>query len=228
MSSQEKVSIWRNRNFLMLWFSQASNIIAQILLQICLVTYIYHLSSSVIGAASIPAVSGIAMFVGSFLASHFIQRFNIQKILQWIGFMRAGLLAILIVGLWYFADFVYEMIGMMLLVQFMLSLLSSWYQPARFALIPLIVSNKAYTQANGALVLIQQTLYTIGWSLGATAVLYLPTSVLLISSLGLFCISGVAMLFVKLEKIESPNKTRSRSKPAWKLVWQNPLFVQLL
>ncbi|WP_180954976.1 MFS transporter [Bacillus sp. V3-13] len=215
-------TLWRHSNFLKLWGSQTFNSLGQILLQVAVITEIYKLTQSISGAASVPAISAIASFIGSLTASFLIDRFSLVRLLFIIGLLRAGLTILLGSFLIYASKIT---VFPALSVLFILAFISSWYQPARFALLPFIVSRELYVKASASISLVQQSLFSIGWALGGILTITLSFSTIISFVIVAFGISGLFVLLVKTQANENKqNVGKQKPVPAWKQVVRSPII----
>ncbi|WP_159102376.1 MFS transporter [Caldalkalibacillus mannanilyticus] len=215
-------SLWKQPNFIKLWFSQTANILGQIVLEIVLISQVYRLTGSVFGASLVPAITSISVFLGSFLASYYISRFDQKRLLHTIGWIRAILTLLFI---WLASGFqtdLYVIIGI-LVFKFILSFVGSWYGPARFALLPLIVSREQYIKANGTLTVVQQLLMTAGWALGSASLFLFSNVQLLMFCCLMFALSGVLIQSIQIQQKEEKKEAKKRAKPGWQLALQSPM-----
>lgn len=97
---------------------------------------------------------------------------------------------------------------------------TSWYQPARFALLPLVISKHHVVKANGAVSLIHQVWMTAGWAVGGLLSVSVPFTVMIASVAGGFFLSGTLVGTISMKK-KSPVSTKVES--AWKDVWKLPV-----
>lgn len=213
-------SLWKNPDFLRLWASQTLQSLAQVLLQVVVLVQVYRLTDSVVGAAVVPATSGLALFAGSLLASFFIERFPLRSLIHHISWIRA-VLTVVLGGILSVPS---PSIFVILLVLFMLSFVSAWYQPARFALLPQVVERREYMKANGKLTLVHQMFLTTGWAVGGMLTLWVPFwGILGFVSLS-FALSGILVYGIRLRESPTVSEPVGHSEPAWKLLWQSPII----
>ncbi|KYG26095.1 MFS transporter [Alkalihalobacillus trypoxylicola] len=213
---ETKQSIFKQTNFLKLWLSQSFNSLAQILIQVIVMVEVYQRTESATGPALVLATMSLTLFVSSILASYYIERFPLKRILHASGWLK-GVSAIS-VGYFLYLD---SSVGFILMFVSLvgLSFLNAWYSPARFAFLPLVVTKNEYIKANGTLVMIDQLLATAGWALGAVLSLYIPLQILIGMMALLFISSGILIQTIRLSSIQKATPKVKLTTPAWKELW---------
>ncbi len=215
-----KMQLWTQPNFLKLWFSQSLNSLAQILLQVVVMVQVYQITESVTGAAGVLAIMSLSLFISGMIASNIIDRYSMKKIIHYAGWLRG--LFTLLVGFFLFSDIQFSIIFMFLCLVF-ISFINAWYQPARFAILPLIIPKDQYIQANGTLVIIQQLIMTAGWGLGGILAVYIWFPLLIVLIALAYILSGVLAHLIRLEKVEVKIEKSEKRVPAWKEIWRIPV-----
>ena len=205
-------NLFRQPPFVMLWLSQTLQSLGTVLLQVIVMVNVYRHTDSVFSSSLVLAVMALGSFAGGILGSRYIHRFSPVQMLKWIEWSRAGLTVIL--GL-----FLYKieplLLFLTLAVLFVVAWMGAWYQPARFALLPMVVSKKEYMKANGTLNVVYQLFLVAGWGLGGMLVAAFPFyAVILIITLS-FLLSGVCIRGIRLKESATLGKT-SKPEPAWR------------
>ncbi|GAA0358943.1 MFS transporter [Bacillus horti] len=196
MKVQKRKALWKQSNFFFLFSSQVSQSMAFILLQVVVMVEIYAQTGSVFGSSLVPAINAFGLFIGGVLGSYYMQHFSEVRLLQSIGLLRAAIVVAL--GFVLFSDSTALVVLLTLL--FLQALAGSWYQPARFSLLPRVVSKAQYMKANGTLAMIHQMFMTAGWALGGVLVVWLPLSWMIGLVSFLFAFSGIAIGMIKIAK----------------------------
>ena len=215
---QEELPIWRQPNFIKLWFSQTLNSLAHILLQVVVMVQVYQRTHSALGSAAVLALMSLSLFISGLFAAKYIDRFSMRSIIHFSGWCRA--LLTIIIGFFLYQNSTAGLIGLFVGIAFY-SFINAWYQPARFALLPLIIPSHQYIRANGTLVMVQQLFMTAGWGIGGFLVVYVSLPVM-VGMLSIFYIlSGSLAYSIKLAE----EKPAAKKKPvsAWKEVWAIPV-----
>jgi hypothetical protein len=217
-------SIWKQKNFLKMWGSQSFQSFAHILLLVVVMVKIYQMTDSVFGAALVLALMSISGFISGLIASYYINRFSLVKLLHFTGWSRG--ISTILVGLLLYHPFSYTLI-LILMVLFFSSFIGAWYQPARFALLPIVVSKGQYMKANGTITLVHQLIVTAGWGIGGLMSVYLPFQYIVGVIAVCFVISGVLVQLIKINvelNVELKEvKVNENPEPAWKKVFKIPI-----
>ncbi|MDB5078565.1 MAG: hypothetical protein JWP00_489 [Chloroflexi bacterium] len=222
-------SIFRNRNFMLLWISQALSQTAQNTLNLALVNFVYILSG---GSPTQTAIATVAFVLPgvffSALAGVFVDRFDKRRILIITNLLRA----LLIPWLVFMADIPLAWaLPLIFLITCLFSTFSQFFAPAEGAIIPFVVKQEQLTQANS---LFQVTLFAsqfIGFSILA------PLLPRWIGSLNLFwaiaAIYVVCVLFTwwlpsELEKDmpEPTESTRNIMGELWHEIKEGWAFIR--
>ncbi|EGL81380.1 major facilitator superfamily MFS_1 [Caldalkalibacillus thermarum TA2.A1] len=215
-----QIPIWKQVNFVKLWLSQTFNALAHILLQVVVMVQVYKMTNSIVGSASVLAIMSLSLFISGLIASKIIDRYSMKNIIHFAGWARAFLSAL--IGYFLTIETYVGLIGLFGAI-IINSFINAWYNPARFALLPLIVSNDQYVKANGTLVMIQQMLMAAGWALGGIliAFVWFPYIILIICLA--YISSGITVYFIKLDEKENKDQSQENKVPAWIEVWRIPV-----
>ncbi|MGN7300400.1 MFS transporter [Ferdinandcohnia sp. SAFN-114] len=212
--------LWKQPNFLKLWFSQSFNSISHILLQVVVMVQVYQKTNSAAGSASVLALMSLSLFISGLFAAKYIDHFSMKSIIYIAGWTRA-ILTVLI-GLFLFVEQPWGLVGLFLSLV-CLSFINAWYQPARFALLPLIITSDLYIKANATLVTIQQLLMTAGWGISGFLVVYVEIPILIFIVCILHILSGLLVKLIKIENQHLNLKKTKKKRSAWKEVWSIPV-----
>ncbi len=213
-------NLFRQPPFVMLLLSQTLQSLGTILLQVIVMVKVYRHTDSVFSSSLVLAVMALGSFFGGILGSKYIHRFPLTRLLTGIEWSRAGLTVLLALILLH----VYSMqLFLTSVVLFVIALIGAWYQPARFALLPLVVSKKEYMKANGMLNMIHQLFLVAGWGLGGIIAAVLPFySVILLIFIS-FSLSGECIRRIQLQAAPIAAET-SKPEPAWRRMIQVPVI----
>lgn len=205
-------------DFRKLIFSQILNSLATIFLQVTVMVEVYTRTNSVFGASAVIGVMSLSSFASGMIASRIISNYRLKGILHITGLLRAVIT--LLIGFFLIIDqsFTYVLLYLMLIIY---SFVSAWYQPARFAILPLMVAKGQYIKANSILITIQQTLMTVGWALGGVLVLLVPLFYLIVFISLLFAFAGLAAKLISVNEVMDGVKRKNTQ--AWKKVWSIPV-----
>src|SRR5690606_9323033 len=178
--------LFRQSSFVKLWTSQILQSLANVLLQVSVMVQVYQQTHSVFRSSMVWAVMALGPLVRGILGSRYIDRFSLARLLSGIEWFRARftlLLALLLLQN-HLQLFLPE------IVLFVIALIGAWYHPARFALLPLVVSKQGYMKANGILNLIHQLFLVAGWGLGGMIAAVFPFYAVVLIIFASFLLSG--------------------------------------
>ena len=212
--------LFRQSSFVKLWTSQILQSLANVLLQVSVMVQVYQQTDSVFRSSMVLAVMALGSFVGGLLGSRYIHRFSLTRLLTGIEWFRAGftlLLALLLLQN-HLQLFLPE------IVLFVIALIGAWYHPARFALLPLVVSKQGYMKANGILNLIHQLFLVAGWGLGGMIAAVFPFYAVVLIIFASFLLSGESIRRIPLHA--SAEET-PRPVPAWRRMIRVPVIRHL-
>ncbi|SDB85280.1 MFS transporter [Shouchella lonarensis] len=212
-------SLWSLPHFRKLWLSQNLNVLSSILLQVVVMIEVYKRTNSIFGSSVVLATISLGLFLGGIVASNHIDRFPLKKVMQVCGWMRAVL--VIIIGGVLFIDSP-VMLVVLYVILFAYSFVNAWYQPARFAMLPLIIEKGQYMQANGTLVLARQILMTAGWGLGGFIAMYVPLTVTMVSIALFYVISSVVIGSINVNE-DAHVRGGKRKGSNWAFVLKNPI-----
>ncbi|UOE95500.1 MFS transporter [Alkalihalobacillus sp. LMS39] len=214
-----KQSLWKQADFLKMWGSQSFQSLGHILLLVLIMTQIYAMTESVFGAAAVLALMSGASFISGLLASYFINQFSLTRLLYYIGWVRG--ISTVILGYLLLAEG-QSALFLILIVLFFSSFVGAWYQPARFALLPLVVSKSQYMKANGTITLVHQLLITAGWGIGGLMAVFAPFPVIIGITASCFILSGILIKSIRLTIDTKSVKVDSKVEHAWKKIFRIP------
>jgi len=226
--NKKEPSLFRNRNFMLLWIAQALSQTAQNTLNLALVDYVSHLTNASPTQTAIETVAFVLPGVlFSALAGVFVDRFNKRKIMIITNLLRALLVPWLVfmsglpIGV---------AIPIIFLITAVFSTISQFFGPAEGAMIPLLVSPRQLTQANSFFQITFFGATFVGFSILAPL---LPRWIgaenlfTAIAILYAFCFLLVWWLPHNVEKpIEQQNDTRSMVANLWQELKEGWRFIR--
>ena len=179
------LAVFRNRPFLILWLSQLATQVGGNMVLYGLTVLVFTASGSN-SAVSVLLISFLAPAVlfGA-LAGVYVDRFDRRLVLVATSLVRAVLFFLL--------AFFDTNVGVILLLNLMVSIATTFFAPAELSVIPLVVPRDQLTAANGIFTLTLNAAFALGYTLlgplvvtiagptlliGVVAVLYLVSAVL--------------------------------------------------
>lgn len=98
------------------------------------------------------------------------------------------------------------------------------FQPARFALLPIIVPKEQYVKANGVVSLSNQLFLTAGWGLGGLLTYAVPFELVVGAAICLFVLSGASLNVLHInEKTTDGTAEKASARSIWKDVMIIPI-----
>ena len=136
------LKILRQRNFFLLWVGQFISIIGDWVLFIALPFYTYSLTGSVLATGAMFIISTLPRLVLGSVAGVFVDRWDRKRTMIVADVLRVGLIAMLLLvrsrdGLW-----------LIYTSAFLESIVSQFFNPAKSAIIPLLVGENDLLPAN--------------------------------------------------------------------------------
>lgn len=190
--------VLKNTNFNLLLTSQVFNAFGGLLLSVAVISVVYSVTSSIASASFILVLNTIASIVGGFFASNFLDRISHKKIMVFSDLFSCILI--------FFLALLVSFIGINIIVvyttTFLTTLISSFFIPAKSAIVPDIVKKEQLIRANSLLVSVIQITTTAGWIIAIPIVLkFGPViSIFLISIT--YLISTLLIVLLSIEEKE--------------------------
>ncbi|WFA03339.1 MFS transporter [Bacillus sp. HSf4] len=222
MSDSRSQSIWKEKNFILIWTSQAAQSVGSIMMTVFVMVEIYKKTDSVFGSSLILALSSLGGFSGGALASLYIQRFKLDHIVSLANWFRA--VTALFIGLCLSFGSPVQLMYPLLFLQ---SFIGSWYTPALSGLLYRAIEKRDYAAASGSIVTVNQFIQAAGWGIGGSLSAFLYTSLLVSITAGLFFVSG--FLIRLLDKRAAP-VAQNRKRPVhsgWRTLYKNKTVLLL-
>ncbi len=195
---EEKSSIFKNRNFILLWVGQTISIIGDNLYYLALMWWVLEKTGSTAAMATVAICSAIPSVILGPIAGTYADRIDRKKLLISMDFGRAILIATPAVFLWLGALQVWHIY----ILAVLLSTMSTFFNPTLSAFIPQIVETENLTRANSLTQLSFSISGILGPSLAGVLVAFVGTpSVMLLDAVSFF-VSGTAILLILVKKAE--------------------------
>ena len=179
------LAVFRNRPFLIIWLSQVATQVGgnMVLYGLTVLTFSASGSSSAVSVLLISFLAPAVLFGA--LAGVYVDRFDRRLVLVATSLVRAGLFFLL--------AFVGANVGVILLLNLLVSIATTFFAPAELSVIPFVVPRTQLTAANGIFTLTLNAAFAVGYTLlgpllvatagptiliGVVAVLYLASAAL--------------------------------------------------
>lgn len=195
---EEKSSIFKNRNFILLWVGQTISVIGDNLYYLALMWWVLEKTGSTAVMATVAICSAIPSVILGPIAGTYADRIYRKKLLISMDFGRAILIATPAVLLWLGALQVWHIF----IIAVLLSTMSIFFNPTLSAFVPQIVKTENLTRANSLTQLSFSMSGILGPSLSGILVAFIGTpSVMLLDAVSFF-VSGTAILLILVKKVE--------------------------
>ncbi|NTU26760.1 MFS transporter [Bacillus tequilensis] len=203
-----------NKNVFALLLSQSLQSLAGVLVTIVLMVRVYQMTDSVFLAGFVLSFMSFASIAASFCITPMIRNFGFKKVLALANLLRAVFTILMAYSVSHNGQVSF---WVTLLFVFCFSFAGAFFQPARFALLPMIVPKEQYVKANGVISLSNQLFLTAGWGLGGLLTYAVPFEFVVGAAICLFVLSGasISMLLVKEKETEGTAET-APARSIWK------------
>ena len=182
-----------NRNYCLLWLSQIISGMGDVLYNIGVMVTIFARTGSALQTAGVLVAMSIPSVVFGPLAGALVDRYPRQYVLIVMDIVRAALVGVLLLLLWGDAVNVW---GLYLVVAG-LATATTFYLPARQAIIPAVVSQTEIVQANSLLIGTAQATLAAGFLLGSLLVVSIPLRLLVLIDLLTFIAAAGLIMFMR-------------------------------
>jgi MFS family permease len=195
------LKIFRQRNFTLLWVGQFISIIGDWVLFIALPFYTYSLTGSVLATGAMFIVSTLPRLVLGSLAGVYVDRLDRKRLMIMADLLRVLLILILL--------FVRSRDGLWLIYvsAFLESTVSQFFNPAKSAIIPLLVGEKDLLAANSLNGLSDALTRLLGSALGGVLMGWLGFSSVVLLDAGSFLFSALMIILIVMPMRPLPEPT---------------------
>lgn len=182
---------------------------------------VYQMTDSVFLAGLVLSFMSFASIAASFCISPVLRNLGFKKVLAFANLLRAVFTILMAYSVSHNGQVYF---WLTLLFVFCFSFAGAFFQPARFALVPIIVPKEQYVKANGVISLSNQLFLTAGWGLGGLLTYAVPFELVVGAAICLFVLSGasISVLLVNEKEIAGTVETASRGN-IWKCLMIIPV-----
>jgi MFS family permease len=183
--SSSALAVFRNRPFLILWLSQVATQVGGNMVLYGLTVLVFTASGSN-SAVSILLISFLApAVIFGALAGVYVDRFDRRLVLVATSLVRAGLFLLL--------AFFDTNVGVILLLNLMVSIATTFFAPAELSVIPFVVPRGQLTAANGIFTLTLNAAFAVGYTLLGPLVVTIAGPTLLIGVVAVLYLLSAAL-----------------------------------
>ncbi|MEC1547567.1 MFS transporter [Bacillus rugosus] len=203
-----------NKNVFALLLSQSLQSLAGVLVTIVLMVRVYQMTDSVFLAGLVLSFMSFASIAASFCISPVLRDLGFKKVLAGANLLRAVFTLLMAFSVSHNGQ-VFFWVTLLFVLCF--SFAGAFFQPARFALLPIIVPKEQYVKANGVISLSNQSFLTAGWGLGGLLTYAVPFELVVGAAICLFVLSGasISVLHINEEATEGTAEGAS-ARSIWK------------
>lgn len=198
-----KNSLWRNNNFLFIWFGSTVSSFGYQMYIIAIPLLIYQLSESALAMSTMRAIEFFPNIFIGMIAGVLVDRYNRKKMMQWTSFIQVSSMSVILllvmsdeISLWH-----------LYLLGFILTSAGYTFGNAHHSVLPQIVTKEQLTSANAKLSFVGTFINMVGPGLAGALIYALSfSSALSVYTICLF-ISFICVCLFKL-----PNTTKPKEK----------------
>ncbi|MEC2065126.1 MFS transporter [Bacillus inaquosorum] len=211
-----------NKNVFALLLSQSLQSLAGVLVTIVLMVRVYQMTDSVFLAGLVLSFMSFASIAASFYISPVLRNLGFKKVLAFANLLRAVFTILMAYSVSHHGQVFF---WITLLFVFCFSFAGAFFQPARFALLPIIVPKEQYVKANGVISLSNQLFLTAGWGLGGLLTYAVPFELVVGAAICLFVLSGVSISLLHVNEEETDGKAETASARS---IWKDLMIIPVV
>ncbi|QJC88117.1 Putative exporter [Bacillus subtilis] len=183
---------------------------------------VYQMTDSVFLASLVLSFMSFASIAASFCISSVLRNLGFKKVLAFANLLRAVFTILMAYSVSHHGQVFF---WITLLFVFCFSFAGAFFQPARFALLPIIVPKEQYVKANGVISLSNQLFLTAGWGLGGLLTYAVPFELVVGAAICLFVLSGVSISLLHVNEEETDGKAETASARS---IWKDLMIIPVV
>lgn len=183
---------------------------------------VYQMTDSVFLAGLVLSFMSFASIAASFCISPVLRNLGFKKVLAFANLLRAVFTILIAYSVSHHGQVFF---WITLLFVFCFSFAGAFFQPARFALLPIIVPKEQYVKANGVISLSNQLFLTAGWGLGGLLTYAVPFELVVGAAICLFVLSGVSISLLHINEEETDEKAETASARS---IWKDLMIIPVV
>lgn len=188
------LGLLRNRNFALLWMAQIVSKLGDVLYNVGVLVTVFERTGSALQTAGVMIASSLPAFLLGPIAGVLVDRYPRKWVMLTMDLVRAALVGLLL----YMALQDNLNVWAIYVVVAGLATASTFYEPARLAILPTLVSKERLVQANGLMMTTTQATNAVGFALGGMLVLSIGFESLILINLISFLLASLAILLIRL------------------------------
>lgn len=183
---------------------------------------VYQMTDSVFLAGLVLSFMSFASIAASFCISPVLRNLGFKKVLVFANLLRAVFTILMAYSVSHHGQVFF---WITLLFVFCFSFAGAFFQPARFALLPIIVPKEQYVKVNGVISLSNQLFLTAGWGLGGLLTYAVPFELVVGAAICLFVLSGVSISLLHINEEETDEKAETASARS---IWKDLMIIPVV
>lgn len=183
---------------------------------------VYQMTDSVFLASLILSFMSFASIAASFCVSPVLRILGFKKVLAGANLLRAVFTILMAYSVTHHGQ---AFFWITLLFVFCFSFAGAFFQPARFALLPIIVPKKQYVKANGVISLSNQLFLTAGWGLGGLLTYAVPFELVVGAAICLFVLSAASISVLHVNEEEAAGTAETASVRS---IWKDLMIIPIV
>ncbi|MCB0010559.1 MAG: MFS transporter, partial [Anaerolineales bacterium] len=195
----------RNRNFILLWLVNALTTLAIELFTVTVLVAIFEQTSSTVQAVGVMVSRTLPAFLLGPLAGVLVDRFPRKHVLISMDVVRLALIGL---SIWLLS--INDQIPVLTIYLLMAAIAAAGvlHRPARLALIPSLVGQAEIVRANSLILVSNQVMLAISYTVGGWLILYLPLRQIIVGVSALIVGSILAAALLKVPPLLSDRPVR--------------------
>jgi MFS family permease len=194
----------RNRQFLLLWFTNITTTLALELFSITVLVAVFEQTSSTLQAAGTMVARTLAAVVLGPIAGVLVDRFPRKYVLVTMDVVRLALVGS---AVWFLQNRGELPVVAIYALLAGLSAAGTFHQPAKLALIPSLVPREQLARANSMILASNQIMLAVSYTVGGWLILAFPLGRITIGVVVLFALAIVAALLIVVPKRVETGRT---------------------
>ncbi len=204
-------TLLRNRNFVLLWLAQIVSGMGDVLYNVGVMVTIFERTGSALQTGGVLVATTLPPFLLGPVAGVLVDRYPRRSMMIAMDLLRAGLVALLLL---FIQREGFSVWGIYLIVAGLASA-TTFYTPARLALLPTLVPRPSLVRANSLIMSTNQATFGAGYALGGILVLRLGFEPLITIDLFTFLAAALLVSLIALP----PDRERAPHSQATQLPW---------
>lgn len=215
------LKVLKSWNFALLWCAQLVSGTGDVLYTVGVMVTIFERTGSALQTAGVSVATLLPTFLLGPFAGAIVDQYSRRGIMFVMDVIRAVLLGVL---LWMVTVSGFNVWGIYLVVAG-LSAASTFYLPARQAIIPSLVERPQLVAANSLILSTTQATYALGFIVGGALILVLDLSTFILIDLVTFLVASVLVILIRPREA-AVSVERPRKPSIWQSIREGGRYLQ--